>query len=107
VLRQNTKRLFQTLIRSVLLYGSETWVLTKSEENQLLVFGVYRRRYNHELDKEFDSQKCHEDKQIALHWSHDQKTRRPTTKNSIQGQTQWKEKSRKTEIQVNGWGEQR
>jgi hypothetical protein len=58
------------LIRQVLLYGSETWVLTKREENQLLVFerkvlrticglkignGVYRRRYNHELDKEFDS----------------------------------------------------
>jgi hypothetical protein len=58
------------LIRPVLLYGSETWVLTKREENQLLVFerkvlrticgpkienGVYRRRYNHELDKEFDS----------------------------------------------------
>jgi hypothetical protein len=44
--------------------------LTKKEENQLLVFerkvlrticgpkienGVYRRRYNHELDKEFNS----------------------------------------------------
>jgi hypothetical protein len=58
------------LIRPVLLYGSETWVLTKREGNQLLVFetkvlrtifgpeienSVYRRRYNHELDKEFDS----------------------------------------------------
>jgi hypothetical protein len=46
------------------------WVLTKMEENQLLVFerkvlrtmcsskiknGIYRRRYNHELDKEFNS----------------------------------------------------
>jgi hypothetical protein len=45
-------------------------VLTKREENQLLVFerndlrticgpktenGVYRRRYNHELNREFDS----------------------------------------------------
>jgi hypothetical protein len=45
-------------------------VLTKREENQLLVFernvlrticgskienGVYRRRYNHELDKKFNS----------------------------------------------------
>jgi hypothetical protein len=53
------------LIRPVLLYGSETWALTKREENQLLVFerkvlrticgprfenGFYRRRYNHELD---------------------------------------------------------
>jgi hypothetical protein len=28
----------KTLIRPVLLYGSETWVLTKREENQLLVF---------------------------------------------------------------------
>jgi hypothetical protein len=59
------------LIRPVLLYGSETWVLTKREENQLQVSerkvlrtkcdpkienGVYRERYNHELDKEFDSQ---------------------------------------------------
>jgi hypothetical protein len=59
------------LIRPVLLYGSETWVLTKREENQLLVVferkvvrticgpkignGVYRRRYNHELEREFDS----------------------------------------------------
>jgi hypothetical protein len=58
------------LIRPVLLYGSETWVLTKREENQLLLFErkvlqticdpkienrVYRRRYNHELDREFDS----------------------------------------------------
>jgi hypothetical protein len=39
---------------------------------------------NHELDKEFEQPecpKCHEDKQkqIALRWSHDQKTRRPTT----------------------------
>jgi hypothetical protein len=57
------------LIRPVLLRGSETWVLTKREENQSLVFerkilrticgskienGVYRRRYNHELDKEFN-----------------------------------------------------
>jgi hypothetical protein len=55
------------LIRPVLPYGSETWVLTKMEENQLLVFerkvlrticglkienGVYRRRYNHELERE-------------------------------------------------------
>jgi hypothetical protein len=41
-------------------------MLTKREENQLLVFerkvlrtiienGVYRRRYNHELEREFDS----------------------------------------------------
>jgi hypothetical protein len=55
------------LIRPVLLYGSETWALTKREENQLLVFerkicgpkienGVYRRRYNHEIYKELISQ---------------------------------------------------
>jgi hypothetical protein len=51
--------------------------------------------------------KCHEDKQIVLRWSHDQKTWRLTTKSSIQSQTHWKEKSRKTQIQVGGWGEQR
>jgi hypothetical protein len=71
------------LISLVLLCGSETWVLTKSEENQLLIFerkvlrticgprienGVYRRRYNHELDKEFNSLNALNDKQIALRW---------------------------------------
>jgi hypothetical protein len=68
--RQTKFTIHKTLIRPVLFYGSETWVLTKKEENQLLVFerkvfrticspkienGVYRRRYNHELDKEFNS----------------------------------------------------
>jgi hypothetical protein len=58
------------LISPVLLYRSETWVLTKRKKNQFLKFerkflrtiygpkienGFYRRRYNHELDKEFDS----------------------------------------------------
>jgi hypothetical protein len=64
--RQTKFTIHKTLIRPVLLYGSEKWVLTKREENQLLVFekkvlrticgpkienGVYRRRYNHKLDK--------------------------------------------------------
>jgi hypothetical protein len=68
--RQTKFNIHKTLIRPVLLYGSETWVLTKREENQLLLFerkvlrticgpkienGVYRRRYNHELEREFDS----------------------------------------------------
>jgi hypothetical protein len=62
--------LHKILIRLVLLYGSETWVWIKREDNQLLVFerkvfqtmcglkiekGVYRGRYNHELDREFNS----------------------------------------------------
>jgi hypothetical protein len=70
VSRQKKITIHKALIRPVLLYGSETWVLTKRKENQLLVFerkvlrsvcgpkienGVYRRRYNHELDKEFNS----------------------------------------------------
>jgi hypothetical protein len=38
----------KTLIHPVLLYGSETWVLTKREENQLLVF-------ERKVLKEFDS----------------------------------------------------
>jgi hypothetical protein len=61
---------FTTLIRPVLFYDSETWVLTGRETNQFLEFerkvllticgpkienGVYRRRYNHELDKAFNS----------------------------------------------------
>jgi hypothetical protein len=68
--RQTKFTIHKTLILPVLLYDSEMWVLTKREENQLLVFerkvlrticnpkienGVYRRRYNHELEREFDS----------------------------------------------------
>jgi hypothetical protein len=66
--RQTKFFIHKTLIRPVLLYGSEMWVLIKREENQLLVFekkvlrkvcgpktenGVYRRRCNHK--QEFNS----------------------------------------------------
>jgi hypothetical protein len=59
--------IYKTLIRPTLQDGSETWVLTKIEENRLLVFerkvlrtiyapkivdGVYRSKYNFELDRE-------------------------------------------------------
>jgi hypothetical protein len=68
--RQTKFTIHKTLIRPALLYGSKTWVLPKREENQLLVFerkflrticgpkieiGVYKRRYNHKLDKELNS----------------------------------------------------
>jgi hypothetical protein len=36
--RQTKFTIHKTLIRPILLYDSETWVLTKREENQLLVF---------------------------------------------------------------------
>jgi hypothetical protein len=67
---QTKLTIHKTLILPVLLYGSETWMLTKRVGNQLLVFerkvlrtlcgpkiknGVCKRRLNHELDKEFDS----------------------------------------------------
>jgi hypothetical protein len=38
VSRQTKFTIHKTLIRPTVLYGSETWVLTKREENQLLVF---------------------------------------------------------------------
>jgi hypothetical protein len=87
-------------------------VLTKREENQLLVFGrkvlrticgpkiengVYKRRYNDELDKEFDSPNAlNVTKTSRLHYA-GHMIRRPEdlpqralfTKCFIQGQTQW------------------
>lgn len=60
--------IYKTLIRPVLLYGSETWSIVKYDEQLLLSFerkvlraifgakcedGVYRRRYNHELERDF------------------------------------------------------
>jgi hypothetical protein len=68
--RQTKFTIHKTLIRPILLYGSETWVLTKREENQLLFFerkvlrticgpkienGVNRRSFNHKLDKEINN----------------------------------------------------
>jgi hypothetical protein len=53
LLRQTKFTINKTLIRPVLLYGSEMWVLIKREENQFLVFE--RKRHNHKLDKEFNS----------------------------------------------------
>jgi hypothetical protein len=65
--RQIKFTIHKTLIRPFLSYGSGTWMLTKREKNQLLVFErkvlrticgpkienvVCRRRYNHKLDKE-------------------------------------------------------
>jgi hypothetical protein len=91
------------LIRPVLLYGSETRVLTKREESQLLIFerkvlrticgpkienGVYRRRYNHEFDKEFNNPNAlNLTKTSRLRYA-GHLSRRPTTKSSIQSQTQ-------------------
>ena len=31
-------RLYKTLIRSVVIYGAETWTMTKKEEETLLIF---------------------------------------------------------------------
>jgi hypothetical protein len=111
------------LIRPFLLYGSETWVLTKREENQLLVFerkvlrtrcgpkienDVYRRRYNHELNKEFVIPNAlNVTKTSRLRYAGHMIRRPEDLPSSIQSQPQWKEKSRKTEIQVGGWSEQR
>jgi hypothetical protein len=120
--RQKKFIIHKTFMCPILLYGSETWVLTKREENQLLVLdrkvlricgpkiknGVYRRTYNHELDKESDSPNVLNVTMTSrLRYAGHMKTRRPTTKSSIQSQTQWKEKSKKTEIQVGEKGQQR
>jgi hypothetical protein len=59
--------IYKTIIRSVLLYGSETWTLTKTDEKKLRTFennvfrkiygpvydGYWRRRCNTELHKLF------------------------------------------------------
>jgi hypothetical protein len=118
--RQTKFTIHKTLIRPVLLYGSETWTLTKTDENQLLVFkrkvlrticgpkienGVYRRRYNHELEKECDSPNAlNVTKTSRLRYDGHMIRRLEDLpkKNSIQKQTQKKEKSRKTEIQAGG-----
>ncbi len=69
LLTRNTKFcIYKTLIRPVLLYGSETWPTTKSDEQLLLSFerkvlriicgathegDRWRRKYNFELEREY------------------------------------------------------
>lgn len=62
--RKTKLTIYKTLIVPVLTYGSETWTLSKTDENALLIFerkilrkilgavvenGFWRRRYNFEL----------------------------------------------------------
>lgn len=70
VISQRTKiRIYHTIIRPVLLYGAETWILNKKEENKLIVFenrvlrkifgpilenGEWRRRHNIEIRNQYN-----------------------------------------------------
>jgi hypothetical protein len=53
-------KLYKTLLTPIILYGSESWALTKTEENKFKIYerkiygpinenGNWRNRYNHEL----------------------------------------------------------
>lgn len=69
LIKSHTKiMLYKTIIRPVLIYGSETWTLTKTQAEKLAIFerkvlrkifgavnekGVWRQRYNFELYKLF------------------------------------------------------
>jgi hypothetical protein len=80
-------RLYTSLIRSVILYGSETWALRKSDENQFLILerkilrkifgpikdnitGEWRRRKNIELQEIFNEKNIVETiKKKRLRWA--------------------------------------
>jgi hypothetical protein len=115
--RQTKFTIHKTLIRPVLLYGSETWVLR--EENQLLVFkrkvfrticcpkienGVYRRSYNHELDKEFNSPNSLNVTQTSRLRYAGQMIRRPE---NLPQKALVRAKPNGRRSQVGGWGKQR
>jgi hypothetical protein len=124
--RQTKFTIHKTLIRPVLLYGSETWVLTKREENQLLVFKkkVFRticgpKKWPKMVSTGGGTTTSSIKSSTALNVTKTTRLRyaghmirRPEdlpqkTLVKPSSQTQWKEKSRTTEIQVGGWGEQR
>jgi hypothetical protein len=99
--------------------SEENRVLTKRKENQLLIFerkvlrtisgpkienGVYRRRYNHELDKEFNLPNALNVTKISRLRNAVHMIKMPENlPQKALSQTQWKVKSRKTEIQVSGF----
>jgi hypothetical protein len=106
--RQTKFTIHKILFHLVLLYGSETWVMTKREENQLLVFvrnGVYMRKYNHKLDKEFNSPNAlNVTKTSRLRFAgHMIRRSEDVLQKALFRTKQWREKSRKTKIQVSGW----
>lgn len=68
ITRKTKLRVYKTIIRPTVIYGSETWTLTQKQEKMLItwerkilraIFGpiregdVWRRRYNHEIAKLF------------------------------------------------------
>jgi hypothetical protein len=71
--------------------------------------GVYRRRYNLKLDRDFDSPNAVNVMKTSRLRYAGHMIRRPEDlpQKLYSEPSQWKEKSRKTEIQVGGYGEQR
>jgi hypothetical protein len=54
IISRNAKTLlYKTLIRPVLTYGAETWVLSKQDENRLSIFErkILRRIYGSVMDR--------------------------------------------------------
>ena len=78
------KKLYKTLIRPVLLYGSETWAVGNTDRSRLDVFerkvlrtiygpvnddGCWRKRHNHEVYKLYrDPDVCREIKARRVRW---------------------------------------
>jgi hypothetical protein len=55
--RQTKFTIHKTMIRPVLLYGSETWVFSVLQTicDPKIENGIYKRKCNHKLDNEFNS----------------------------------------------------
>jgi hypothetical protein len=105
-LSRSTKNIiYNTLIRPVLLYGSD-WVLTGGEptarfreegalrtiSGPIVENGVYRRRYNFELDREFDNPSVIN----VVKTSRLRYASRPTTKGYFHSKAARNEATRKT-----------
>jgi hypothetical protein len=88
-LRKNPRSSHKTLIRPVLLYGSETWVLTKTICDPKIENGVYRMSYDNGLDKEFNSPNA-----LNVTKTSRQKTRRATTKTLFRAKPNGRRKPR-------------
>ena len=122
--RKHKVTIYKTLIKPVLMYGAETWVLGKADELRLGVFGrkilkrifgpiceeaTWRSRYNEELYRLYDGVDLVTTFEInGVRWAGHVVRMQDTLlcKKNHLGEAGGQKTSRTTKIEMDGWGDE-